>query len=82
MVLSDVDIVDRIRQKSIIISPLDFGDIQGASVDVHLGNEYKVLIPDGLTHIVPRQPLDAHFNSITSDWTIRSGDAQRMGRDT
>ena len=42
MVLSDRTIKDEIALGRIIINPFDFGDIQPASVDLHLGDSFRV----------------------------------------
>ena len=42
MVLNDGEIQSEIHSGRIIIEPLDFGDVQPASVDVHLSD--KILV--------------------------------------
>ncbi|MBI2866359.1 MAG: 2'-deoxycytidine 5'-triphosphate deaminase, partial [Chloroflexi bacterium] len=42
MVLSDRDIKDEIARGRIAIEPLDAACIQPASVDIHLGNRFRV----------------------------------------
>jgi dCTP deaminase len=42
MVLSDKSIKERIRKKSLVIEPLDEGNVQPASVDLHLGNKFII----------------------------------------
>lgn len=56
-VLSDVAIFDYIMRGDIEIDPLDMNNIQPASVDLHLGNEFKSFHPqlEGY-YIDPRLP--------------------------
>ena len=49
-ILSDKDIKLKLKNKEIIINPLDDIDIQPASIDLHLGNELKTI--DGQRKII------------------------------
>lgn len=58
MILSDVEIADRIKSKSLIISPVpEPYCLQPASVDVTLGTDFR---------IYPKQQLGLHIEPATS----------------
>lgn len=53
MVLSDHDIKDQIAQGRIKIEPLDIKDVQPASVDVRLGNSFRIFRNSKYAYIDP-----------------------------
>lgn len=47
MVLSDVDIIERIESGSLVIDPYDESNVEPASVDIRLGNSFKEPVETG-----------------------------------
>ena len=55
MILSDNTIIRLINECKIVIEPLNMNDVQPASVDVHLSNEFRKFTNYELSHIDVKQ---------------------------
>lgn len=64
MVLSDRDIKQELKSGNISIEPLDISDIQPASVDVHLGSNFRIFKNSSHAYIDPTQAQDGLTESI------------------
>lgn len=64
MVLSDRDIKKQLQQGRICITPLDMDDIQPASVDVHLGSNFRIFKNSTQAFIDPLQTQEGLTESI------------------
>ena len=58
MILSDRTIREQLRDGRIIIDPLDEGDIQPSSVDLHLDRSFRVFRNHTMGHIDVKQNLE------------------------
>lgn len=59
--LADVDIIRAVSDGRLGIEPLNrVGQLQPASVDLHLGADFLVFVPHGETHIDPEQPVEVN----------------------
>jgi len=67
MVLSDKDIVEFLERGALSIDPLDRENIEPASVDLHLGEEFKV------THRVKSDEIVLSNGAGSIDWLEQSG---------
>lgn len=56
MLLSDLDIHTEIATGRLVIDPFDPGDVQPASVDIHLDRSFLVFDHSRCTHIDPEDP--------------------------
>lgn len=65
MVLSDKSIIQRIQSGELSISPLDYSQIQAASVDVRLGNTFGI-IEDTANGIISMEH-QIQYKTITAD---------------
>lgn len=68
MILSDKTILKMLADKSLIIKPLDKGQIQPASVDIRLGNTFGI-VEDSPTGIINLEK-EIKYKTITSDTYI------------
>lgn len=64
MILSDIQIVEMLKLGEIFIDPFDEKYLQGASYDLHLGNEFLIFDTLKMTHIDPKVNLDNMMKSI------------------
>lgn len=73
MILSDRDILARLKQGDLVVDPLDSPDVQvqPASIDLRLGNEFLVFKNP---HIPCIDPRDASSESITEKLVIPQGE--------
>lgn len=69
-VLSDVDIKKAVADRAIKIDPLDAKDIQPASVDVHLGHDFRVFKTSVHRFIDPERPE----NDLTEAVVVEQGE--------
>jgi len=69
MILSDRDIKKYLAEGKLKIEPLESEEqIQGAWVDLRLGNEFKVFITPSTPFIDPKNPsADGYTNTVTLD---------------
>lgn len=65
MLLSDCDILAAIDTGQLTIDPFNPSDLQPASVDVHLGRDFRVFNHPACTHINPALPQDDLTTVIT-----------------
>lgn len=64
MILSDKTIKEVLKEGKLIIKPLDDSQIQGASVDLSLGNEFRVFKMISTPYIDPKIPLDGYTEAV------------------
>lgn len=58
MILSDVDIEQQLRMGRIILDPFDMKDLQPASVDVRLGNDFRIFKTSVNRYIDPQNLVE------------------------
>lgn len=67
MILSDIDIVDEL-DNGLGIEPCDWDEqLQPASIDLRLGNEFRQFVQTQSTHIDPRESLEQYTELIEVD---------------
>ena len=78
MRLSDVDIEKHLREKKIIITPApDPSSISGVTVDIRLGNKFRVFEGHNAPFIDisgPKQDVQVALDSVMSDEIVLEGD--------
>lgn len=65
MILSDQTILKMLKAQTLIIEPLEIGQVQPASVDIRLGNTFSV-VEDSATGIIDLEK-EMQYKTITSD---------------
>ncbi len=73
MILCDKDIKNRIKNNNIIIKPFSEEQLSSSSVDLRLGNEFRVFKPISQTHIDPKEKQPN--NEYTDKLVINNGEA-------
>ena len=68
MILSDKTLLKMLREKSLIIEPLEKEQIQPASVDIRLGNTFSI-VEDSSKGIINLEN-ETKYKTITSDTYI------------
>ncbi len=66
MILSDRDIIERLAKGDLVVDPLDDPDVQvqPASIDLRLGNEFRVFRSPHIPFIDPAAATDDYTESI------------------
>lgn len=72
MILCDIDIKERIRNKSIILEPFGEDQISSSSVDLRLGHEFRIFKRTSKTHVDPYDKQS--FNDYTELHIIKDGE--------
>ena len=67
MVLSDKSIKEQLENGRIIIEPVDYSDIQPASVDLHLDSKFLVFTNSRQPYIDVKQSLDGLTELVEID---------------
>lgn len=65
MILSDKTLLKMLKEKSLIVEPLEDGQIQPASIDIRLGNTFSV-VEDSSSGIINLEN-EIKYKTITSD---------------
>ncbi len=72
MILSDKTIMSMIKNNQLLIEPIEYGQIQPASVDIRLGNTFSI-VEDSSTGIITMDSEIKYKNMVSEEYILLPG---------